>query len=438
MCVSSRARSLVFVTVCALVCAHAGAAAPPLSVPTAPAARNLLDEAEQLLDAAQQTRDPEQRFRLADQAVALCERAAAQRPKDPEPILRLVRALTVADPQHPENCRPGRCEAALLQLAKVHAIDPHGIEAAHVASEQGIILSRMRRFEEAMAAYERAMPLVDPERRPNRLDERPATVILWGNSAETAMALGRLDDAIRRYELARDRAEYGESEWLLALYGLGVALDRDGQVERARRVIEQVLERDPTQTRIHEDSAFFEPPGDIHYYEGLAHEVAGDGALAEEAFGRYLAAQPEASYARRARAHLAELAREKRSPVRAVPTVDIGVPMVVKSLRDKQVIRARIREHERELKLCYTRALRERPGLVVRLQLALEISPSGFVGSRAHVLMTSEPAVALTRCVELSAEVWRFPPIGGAGARDEANKEEMLVPLDFSTVAVGR
>ena len=53
-----------------------------------------------------------------------------------------------------------------------------------------------------------------------------------------------------------------------------VALDRDGQADRARHVIEQVLEHDPTLARLHDDDAvFFDAArATCDYYEGSAHE----------------------------------------------------------------------------------------------------------------------------------------------------------------------
>ncbi len=370
-----------------------------------------LTRAEVLLDAAQLSGDATERFRLADEAAALCRVAAKERPREAEPVLKLVRALTIGDPQHPEACRPGRCEAALELLQKLGKADGLAMQASRIASEQGIVLSRLQRHAEALAAYERAMPLVDASRRPNFIDERPASVLLWGNSAETAMALGRLDDAIRRFEIALDRAVYGENEWQLALYGLAIALDRDGQVERARRTMERVLERDPSLQRLHDDGVFFEPPGDVFYYEGLAHETAGDRARAAIAFDEFLKAQPGSPHADRARTHFASL--RKGAAASVVTGVDVGMPVSLRGVRDRRAMRARILGHADELRICYERHLRVEPKQAISLQLAVEIAPSGFVAGRAQVLSTSEPAVVMSRCVELAAAGWRFEPMPG-------------------------
>jgi tetratricopeptide (TPR) repeat protein len=407
-----------------IVCVLCTAGAVRAASPQKP---DLLAQAEVLLEASSMAHENSERFRLADEAAALCERAARERPKDPEPILRLIRALTVSDLDHPEACRPGRCEQALAQLARIKQIDPQSLEAARVAAEEGILLSRMGRFAEAMVAYERALPLVEPARLPSRLDERPGSVMLWGNSAETAMALGRLDDAIRRYELALERSAYGEPEWQLSLWGLGVALDRDGQVDRASKTIQRVLERDPSLSRLHEDGVFFAPAGDLYYYEGLGHEVAGDRARAREAFEHFLRAQPGSRWAGRARAHLAGLARIPAGErLRGEAGVHVGQPLADHSRRRPDQVQKAIVAHAAELRVCYERLLRTRPEQTIEIRLAIEISPLGFVGSRARVLTQSEPALELGRCTELSAEGWRFQPL------KEGDAEMWLIPIDFT------
>jgi tetratricopeptide (TPR) repeat protein len=410
-----RAAALVLVL---LACAAVDAAAP-----TKPDA---MAQAELLLDAAGLSHDATERFRLADEAAAICERAAKDRPRDPEPILKLVRALTVADPDHPEACRPGRCEQALGALERMKRVDPLSLEAARIASEEGILLSRMGRFAEAMLAYERALPLIEPMRRANSLDERPQSVLLWGNSAETAMALGRLDDAIRRYEIAIDHAVYGEREWQLALWGLAIALDRDGQVERARTTVRRALERDPALTALHDEGVFFAPAGDLYYYEGLGHEVAGDRVRARAAFGKFLGAQPASRYAGRARSHLADLAKPGREWGVGEATVSVGKPLSEHRRRDPEAVQRAVRAHVAELRVCYERYLREHAGQTIATQLAVDVLASGFVGpARTRILSINEPSVDLSRCIELSAEGWRFPIL-----RD--GEELWLIPLDFS------
>jgi tetratricopeptide (TPR) repeat protein len=393
-----------------------------------PLKRDLLTQAEILLDAAALTQNAAERFRLADEAVKLCERSGKEHPEESEAVYKLVRALTVADPDHPELCRPNRCEAALSALDGLAKRDRLGIEAGRIAAEQGIVLSRLQRYPEALAAYERALPLVVPARSPTSLEERGDMALLWCNSAETSMAVGRLEDAVRRYELTLDYATYRAPDWQLALYGLGVALDRDGQVERAKLTIARVLERDPALARLHDESVFFEPPGDVHYYEGLAHEVAGDDLRALRAFNEYLAAQPRSRYAARAKVHVAMLSRRlARAPRKEQKAgVVVGSPIVDHTRRDVGAVQAYAQSHEDEMRVCYERYLREHPASPLNMSLALLISPFGF--AHAQVLTTTEPALQLSRCIELSVDSWRFPPL----TPTEGEPEQMLLPIELT------
>ena len=108
-----------------------------------------------------------------------------------------------------------------------------------------------------------------------------------------------------------------------------------------------------------DESVFFEPAGDKRYYEALGHEVAGDRELALAAWRAFLAEAPSSQYARRARAHLAEL---KRAPV---PTssidpsrvrVTVGEIMDLRGLRSRRRCCARSSRSTRTSCGCATRA----------------------------------------------------------------------------------
>ncbi|MCU1281906.1 MAG: hypothetical protein JWM53_5452 [bacterium] len=409
-------RWLVRAILLALVCAPTRARA------------GLVEQAEQLLRTIPQQRDRERRFAVADQAQALCEQAIREHPRDAAPHIVLARALTTADPDHPEACRARSCERAIAELKEARRLDGGGAEAQRIAAELGLVMSRVGAYEDALAEYDRALKLIDPERQPSLFDDYGRSV-LYGNSAETLMALGRIDAAIERYRQAEETAVQGNIEWELAEWGLGVALDRDEQIEKSRQAIQRALDVDPAMSHLADESVFFEPAGDKRYYEALGHEVAGDRELALAAWRAFLAEAPSSQYARRARTHLNEL---KRAPAPASTIdaarlrVDVGEIMDLRGLRSAPSLRETVAQHQDELRLCYARVLRSEPQARGELRLQLIIDPSGWLYGRARVLLSTVAGDRLGRCIELAASTWRFP------LSDVAEQEEIVVTLSFA------
>ena len=398
-----------------------------ISMPRPARAATLIEQAEELLRTITQAHERERRFSLAAEAQSLCEQAIRERPRDAAPHIVLARVLTVADPQHPELCRAKSCERAVDELKEARKLDNNGAEAQRIAGELGLVLSRIGSYDDALTEYDRALSLVDPERRPSVFDDYGRSV-LYGNSAETLMALGRIDRAIDRYRRAESMSSPGEIEWELAEWGLGVALDRDEQVEKAREAIQHALDFDPTMSHLTDESVFFEPAGDKYYYEALGHQVAGDRELALASWRAFLAESPTSLYVGRARAHIAEL---KRAPP-GVATIDparvklsIGEVLDLRGLRPESILRETARRHEDELRLCYARALRTEPDARGELRLQMPIDPSGWLVARAHVLLSTVSSEALAHCVELTASTWRFP------ASDVLEQEEIVLTLQF-------
>ena len=388
----------------------------------------LVERAEQLYRTIPEQRDRDHRFAVADQAQALCEQAIRERPKDPAPHIVLARILTIADPAHPEICRPKSCERAVAELKEARRLDAGGAEAQRIAADLGLVLSRIGAYEEALVEYDRALELVDPERRPSAFDDYGRSV-LNGNSAETLMALGRLPASIERYRKAEATAIQGDLEWELAEWGLGVALDRDEQIEKSHEAIQHALDVDPTMSHLTDESVFFEPAGDKRYYEALGHEVAGDRELALAAWRAFLAEAPSSPYAKRARVHLAELKRAPPLPSMVDPArVHVGVGEIVdtRGLRPAAALRDAIGVHQDELRLCYARVLRTEPQARGELRLQLVIDPTGFLSMRARVLLSTVASDRLGHCVELAATTWRFP------LSDVAEQEEVVVTINFA------
>jgi tetratricopeptide (TPR) repeat protein len=236
------------------------------------------------------------------------------------------------------------------------------------------------------------------------------------------MALGRLEEAIARYREAEAAASPGDLSWQLAEWGLGVALDRDEQGEKARVAIQRALDYDPTMAHLTEEGVFFEPAGDAFYYLALGHEVAGDHGEALAAWRDYVAAQPNSPWAGRVRRHVEGLRRLGRDDA-AQLRVRVGEPRWQRSPPLRPELKEAIARHEEDLRLCYARALRDQPHLRGELQLQLEITPGGWV--RASIIPGDLWASTLTRCVERAAASWRFAAVEGA------DLEDVVVPLVF-------
>src|SRR5262249_26871287 len=184
------------------------------------------------------------------------------------------------------------------------------------------------------------------------------------------------EESIVRYRKAEAAAYAGGIEWQLAEWGLGVALDRDEQIERSTEAIRRALERDPTMARLGDEGVFFEPPGDRRYYEALGHEVAGDVAQALAGYRAFIAEAPASRYLARARAHLRALERSPAPRSGPRPQVAFGEPMPFRALRPPARLRAILVSHEEELRTCFARAVRSEPSLSSvsgELRLGLEI-----------------------------------------------------------------
>jgi len=117
------------------------------------------------------------------------------------------------------------------------------------------------------------------------------------------MALGRLSEAIDAYRRSV-RAQPSEPMPRLAL---GVALDRDGQLEKSRAELTVALSLDPQLKRLGSDRYVFVPAADVHYYQALAATQRGRLAEARSHFEEFLRHLPDSPYAPRAREHLRSL-----------------------------------------------------------------------------------------------------------------------------------
>jgi tetratricopeptide (TPR) repeat protein len=128
---------------------------------------------------------------------------------------------------------------------------------------------------------------------------------MLGNLAETYMMLDRLDDAIDMYQQAVAAGAARTS----TVYGLAVALDRDGQGDQAiRRILGQGEEGfDSFEKEFFRATIFFVPEGESNYYFALANEAFGNDGQALEYWGRYLKSGAHPEFQPRAKEHIEQL-----------------------------------------------------------------------------------------------------------------------------------
>ncbi len=185
-----------------------------------------------------------------------------------------------------------------------------GADAPAVYANLGEVLMADGQLAAAEACYRDAIAAASVVRLPNFAN--------FGSSANIeSLEAQRLDDP-------RGRAQ----DLTLAYLGLAVALDRDGQTQAAREMMQRALALDSTTSvlavaELPSSDLFFVPAGDVYYYVGLARSVAGRRDEAVEAFHEFLVHQPASRWAAGAKAHLTEL---ERSPAPGVPTSSAGLP----------------------------------------------------------------------------------------------------------------
>ena len=227
---------------------------------------------------------------------------------DPKEKLKLFQMMNTAKTLAQEN---GDLAGAVSTMEKVIAEDP-GIMDAHLTL--GNWLVRLKRPEEAIAAFKRALSL------------KPDDDIALGNLARILIARGRTQDALDALEVFRtalrvnqknpqswyqlatlylDLGRKGEAEATFrealvanpkmgaAYNGLGVIAFQQGKLDDARELVGKALELEPRlRTAL--------------YNLGRIHEAKGDAAGAEQLYRRELETYPDNG---RARFNLAQLLR---------------------------------------------------------------------------------------------------------------------------------
>ena len=264
-------------------------------------------------------------------AEAAYRAAAAVRPREGEPYYRIGNLLyqmyyncdTTAI-QLP-ICNPNnlsRAEAVITAWEEFERRAPLDPRVSEILLWRALLNTKLvdgspadrRHLEKAARDYQAALDRGDGMTGA-RGDEQ-----LLGNMAETYMMLGRLDDAIAAY----GQAVAAGAARVSTVYGLAVALDRDGSGEQAIRQVQgQGAEGlDAFTKECVRRTVFFVPNGESAYYFALANEAAGNLGVALTLWGRYIHSGAHPEFQGRAREHVEELHDKHVHPEQPPPELN--------------------------------------------------------------------------------------------------------------------
>jgi len=260
-------------------------------------------------------------------AEAAYRAAAAARPREAEPYFRIGNLLDQmycnCEPTitRPPTCDPNNlthAEAVIKAWEEFEARAPLDPRINEILLRRAFLNTKLidgspadhRHLEKAARDYEAALD------RSDGMSSTSADESLLGNLAESYMMLDRLDDAIAGYL----RAIAAGAANVSTLYGLAVALDRDGSGEQAiRRIQGQGAEGFDAFTKACvRRTSFFVPSGESAYYFALASEAFGNYGAALTLWNLYIASGAHPEYQPRAREHI-EVLREKHVHPEAPP-----------------------------------------------------------------------------------------------------------------------
>jgi tetratricopeptide (TPR) repeat protein len=260
-------------------------------------------------------------------AEAAYREAARLRPREAEPYFRignllyemhfdcdsLITRLPTCDPHWATDLRRQQVVEAWDEFEKRAPLDPR---IGEILLKRAILSTKLingsasdrRHLEAAARDYQASLDRSDGLSTSTRGDEQ-----LLGNLAETYMMLGRLDEAIATYTQA-----IAVGARVSTVYGLAVALDRDGSTDQAVRTIQGqgTVGFDAFRREFSRHIVFYVPKGEENYYFALANEAFGNYGTALEFWNRYVASGAHPQFQPRAKEHIEQL---QKKHVRAEP-----------------------------------------------------------------------------------------------------------------------
>lgn len=239
-------------------------------------ARTLLRHALRRIEEALAQPSPWRRAAMLDAAITRLELARTRAPDDAEVLFHLAFALSRWEEPVVNGAPRRRTREAIANFERLRALDPDH-RASEVAFELGILCTRERDFGRAVEEYRRVIAAAFA----------PAeTASAWSNLGEVTMLMGDLALAVESYEravtIARDGGASGAVSMVLALYGLAVALDRQGDRTTALERAREAYSAGAGLGVLRSEGVFFEPEYEVHYYEGLGALSAAPSATGPE------------------------------------------------------------------------------------------------------------------------------------------------------------
>lgn len=178
--------------------------------------------------------------------------------RSPSPQTRLLWARVLGDLDRHADARD-----VLLGLL---ADGPPAFLRAEVFADLGIAYAKLGARDHEIAAYGEALVHTSVDR---------GRSLLLSNRAEALMAVGQVSAAVDGYREAL--SELSQVELMAfgstTLWGLAVALDRNGDLEGALTHVTLARAYDPIDRRLREPTWFFSPAHDEHWYWALGHQT---------------------------------------------------------------------------------------------------------------------------------------------------------------------
>jgi tetratricopeptide (TPR) repeat protein len=266
-------------------------------------------------------------------AEAAYRAAAVARPREAEPFFRIGTLLhemhfscdgtgnriPTCDPKYATPKLGETVVEAWLEFERLAPLDPR---IGEILLKRAILSTKLikgtagdrRHLENAARDYQAALDRSDGLTG-TRGDEQ-----LLGNLAETYMMLGRLDESIATYAQAVSEGAARVS----TVYGLAVALDRDGSADQALRYIQAQGSSgfDSFKRDVIRRSVFYVPEGEVNYYFALANEAFGNHGAALAYWNRYITSGAHPEFHARAKEHIEQLHKRHVRPEQPEPDLE--------------------------------------------------------------------------------------------------------------------